>query len=149
MTKFSKLSLLMLLFILVAPNLLIAESVSAQSIPKPTVPEFTLKYVDHSYDVPPTYETDPYTGKTVLTQAGYHVQNNSVELIIKNQPYHSYTNENGSRIWLYYLVAVKGHFDNWKYDDWVSKEIYQKTYDSYPLAYKPSSESSDTILRTV
>ncbi|MCJ7763000.1 hypothetical protein MUP38_06065, partial [Candidatus Bathyarchaeota archaeon] len=48
------------------------------SITKPSVPEFTVKLADHSYDVPPstTATTDPYTGKqTVTTQPGYHVEN--------------------------------------------------------------------------
>jgi hypothetical protein len=123
-------------------------STDVSGIPKPSVPEFTLKYVDHSYDVPPTYGIDPYTGKTMLTQSGYHVQNNSVELIIKNQPYHSYRNENGSLIWLYYLVAIKGHFENWTDDNWASQTINLKTYDSYPLNYIPSSENSEYTVIT-
>jgi len=30
------------------------ESAFAQLIPTPSIPEFTLKYIDYSYDVPPT-----------------------------------------------------------------------------------------------
>jgi hypothetical protein len=65
---------LALILLLATSSMLWVESVSAQSIPKPSVPEFSLKYVDHSYDVPTTYGTDPYTGKTIITQEGYHVQ---------------------------------------------------------------------------
>jgi hypothetical protein len=36
----------------------------------PKIPEFTLQYFDHSYDVPPTYKIEPYTGKTVVDHAG-------------------------------------------------------------------------------
>lgn len=36
------------------------------SISKPSVPEFTVKYVDNSYDVPPTYGIDQYTGEKSL-----------------------------------------------------------------------------------
>ena len=47
-------------------TLLTVKPVNAQSIPKPSVPEFTLQIADHSYDVPAktTSTTDPYTGKT-------------------------------------------------------------------------------------
>lgn len=39
---------------------------------KPSVPEFTVKLVDNSYDVPPTQTTDPYTGTKTIP--GYHVK---------------------------------------------------------------------------
>jgi hypothetical protein len=32
------------------------------SIPKPSVPEFTVKLVDSSYDIPASSLIDPYTG---------------------------------------------------------------------------------------
>jgi len=85
----------------------------AQTMPKPSAPEFTLKYVDNSYDVPPTYGIDPYTGKNIMTQAGYHIQNKSIEITIKNQPFTSYRNENNSLVGLYYYILVKGHFQDW------------------------------------
>jgi hypothetical protein len=83
------------------------------SIPKPSVPEFTLEFVIDSYDVPPTYGIDQYTGDTVITEGGYHVDNNTIELTIKNQPYtYSYNN---SSAWIVYNVMVKGHFgEDWK-----------------------------------
>jgi hypothetical protein len=89
------------------------------SITKPSVPEFTVKFVDHSYDVPPTYGIDPYTGKNVMTQAGYHVQDETIEVAIKNQPFTSYKDANGNFISLYYSVRMKGHFgDSWTYPDY-------------------------------
>ena len=88
------------------------------SIPKPSVPEFTVKYVDSSYDVPPIYEIDQYTGKNVMTQAGYHVQNKTIELAIKNQLFTPYEDANGNSIRLYYNIGKKGHFgDSWGYLD--------------------------------
>jgi hypothetical protein len=90
----------------------------AQSIPKPSVPEFTLKYIDKSYDIPPTYDIDPYTGKNVMTQAGYHVQNKTIELAIKNQLFTPYKDADGNSIRLYYSIRKKGHFgDSWGYLD--------------------------------
>jgi hypothetical protein len=91
------------------------ESASAQSIPNPSVPEFTLKYVDNSHNVLPIYGVDPYTGKNVVTQDGYFIQNKSVEIRIKNQPFTSYRNENNSIVGLWYNVVSKGHFQVWGY----------------------------------
>jgi hypothetical protein len=134
-----------LLIILIAYSILTIQYANAQSIPKPSIPEFKIKYVDNSYDEPSTYGIDPYTGKNVLTKEGYHVQNKSVELIIKNQPYNSYRNENGSLVWLYYNIAIKGHFEQWTTQNWESQAINSKTYDSYPTGYLPSSESEFTV----
>lgn len=55
------------------------------SITKPSVPEFTVKLVDSSYDVPTTYSIDPYTGQNV-THAGSHVESRTLDVKIKNQP---------------------------------------------------------------
>jgi hypothetical protein len=82
----------------------------------PSVPEFTLKVVAHPYDVAPTTSIDPYTGKTIVTTNGYHVQNRSIELIIKNQPFTPYSDVNGNYIVLSYNVSSKGHYaEDWKY----------------------------------
>lgn len=106
--------------------------VDAQTIPKPSIPKFTLGIADHSYDVPSntTSYTDPYTGKTTTqTQPGYHVTNRSIQVSIKNQPFTQYTNENGNLISLYYNISVKPHYGgNWTY--------YPQTYTetSYPAS---------------
>lgn len=82
-----------------------------------------------------------------MTQEGYHVQNNSVEVIIKNQPYTSYRNENGSIVWLYYRIVFKGHFESWDIERWDSGAISMKIYDSYPTGYcVPSSQSGNTVV---
>jgi len=146
MTGMSRTITLALILILTASSIIMVQSASA-SVPKPSVPEFTVRYVDHSYEVPAIYDTDPYTGKTVLTQAGYHVQNSSVEVIIKNQPYTSYRNENGSLVWLYYRIVFKGHFESWDIENWDSGAINRKIYDYYPTGYcVPSSESENTVI---
>ncbi len=111
---------LALLFItaLLASNLLMVEASSAQSIPKPSVPEFTVYLVNHPYDVPstsPTYTTDPYTGEQKQVtpgSAGYHADNVSIELwILNKEPCYS----NGTTDFTpYFNVRTKGHFDQ----DW-------------------------------
>ena len=85
---------------------------------KPAVPEFTLKFSDDSYgySVPPTYSIDTFTGKNVTTQVGYYtyVENKSVEVTIKNQPFDNYKDSNGNTITLNYNIRWKGHFgDYW------------------------------------
>ena len=103
-------------------------STDISGIPKPSVPEFTLKYVDNSYNVPPTYGIDPYTGENVITQAGYHVENKSIEVIIKNQPFTSFRNENNSIVGLYYYILAKGHFQDW-YSGTPNPESYVYRFD--------------------
>ena len=51
-------------------------------VTKPSIPDFTTRLVDNSYDVLTTYSTDPYTGSTI-THPAHRVTNQSVELVIK------------------------------------------------------------------
>ena len=60
------------------------------SLPTPSVPEFTVKFVDFSYYVPTTTSIDPYTGQNITNQ-GYYVENRTIELSINNQPFNSYS----------------------------------------------------------
>jgi len=91
------------------------------SIPKPSVSGFTLKFVDSSYDVPTTYSIDPYTGVDV-THQGYHVENRSIQVSIKNQPFTSYESY-GQIINFYINIRTKGHYD----DEWIT--IYSPSRD--------------------
>ncbi len=103
---------LVLILILMATSLMVVELAFAQSIPKPSVPEFTVKFVDASYNVAPSSSINPYTGQNV-TNEGYHVENRTIELIIKNQPFASYIS-NGQNISFYLNVREKGHYEeNW------------------------------------
>jgi hypothetical protein len=105
---------ILLIFIIVASCLILAKSAFAQSIPKPSAPEFiSFKIVSYPYDVAPTTTIDPYTGKTVTTQPGYHVENKSIEFAVQNQPFTYSSNSTTYR--LYYNVRSKGHFGQ----DWL------------------------------
>ncbi|MCW3996087.1 MAG: hypothetical protein NWE98_08080 [Candidatus Bathyarchaeota archaeon] len=99
---------LFLVFVLAVPMALVVGSASA-SLSKP---EFTVQYVDHSYDVPPTYGKDAYTGQTIIVSGGYHVDNRTIDVTIRNQPFASY-NASGHMTQLYYNVRSKGHFEDW------------------------------------
>lgn len=117
-----KLATLLLIVALTASSLIMIESASAQSMPKPSVPQFSIQVVDRSYDVPTTYYTDPYTGKQVAN-SGYHVEDIRLEGKIKNQHFASYaiSNPNSTsrydtylNIDFYYDIRYKGHFgDKW------------------------------------
>lgn len=113
MGSISKSFSLLIVIVLVASSLMMVESASAQSIPKPSVPEFTVQLVDRSYDEPPTYQTDPYTGQTVLIRDGRHVDNKTFDFTIKNQPFTPYKNADGKDVELYYKIRHKGQFEEW------------------------------------
>ncbi len=129
MTNMRNISASVLLLMLLTSSLMTVESASAQSIPKPSVPEFTAKLADHSYTVPPippttpTYTIDPYSGKQVVKNQGspgipsYYVKNITIDLTIVNQPYPSMINGNAS--FVFFNVRFRGHFGQ----DWT--EIFQ------------------------
>jgi len=93
-------------------------SASAESsISKPSVPEFTVKFVNASYSVT---TTNPYTGleETEL------ISNNKIEITINNQPF------GYSDFQIYYNIRVKPHFEG----DWI---------EVYPLRNRTSSYNED------
>lgn len=100
------LSLLLILII----SLTIVESASAQTIPKPAVPEFSVRYVDYSYDVPPIYGIDQFTGNQAIIKNGYHIENETFEFTIKNQPFTAYVDSYGNSINLFYNLRFKGFY---------------------------------------
>jgi hypothetical protein len=108
---------------------------------KPSVPEFTVKLVAHPYDVPTTYSTDPYTEETI-THEGYHVENKSIEVWIKNQPFVPYDDAEGHEVNLYYNVRVKGHFE----EDWSTPKTYSESDSAERI---PQSNSEYTVLSLV
>ena len=116
MSSASKSLTLLLVVILVVSGLMIVQSAFAQSIPKPSVPEFKLSYTNHVYDVPAA--TSQWSGEPI-PNSGYHYNYREVYTKVRNQPNDAYVNENsvnnGVREKLYYNVRVQNHFSN----DWV------------------------------
>jgi hypothetical protein len=94
----------------------VVESAFAQSITKPSVPEFKLSYTNYVYDEPAA--TSQWSGEPI-PNSGYHYDYREVYIKVRNQPNDAYVNENsvnnGVREKLYYNVRVKNHFSN----DWV------------------------------
>jgi hypothetical protein len=92
-------------------------STYVQAVSKPSVPQFSIKLVDNSYDISPSATTtvDPYTGtKSTSTIPGYHIERIEIEITIKNQLFTPYTGNGHAYNNLYYYVQVKGHFT----EDW-------------------------------
>jgi len=102
---------LLLVVILAVSSLMMVENAGAQSIPKPSVPEFTVEAVDHSYVVPTSTSIDPYSGQQI-THPSYKVENKTIDIRIKNQPFSS-TNIDGNVTGLFYIIGWKGHYENW------------------------------------
>jgi hypothetical protein len=107
------LSIAFVLFFGLASAIMPIAYASAQ-ITKPSVPEFSVKYIDASYDTPTTYSTDPYTGATVTHQS-QHIVNRTIEVSIKNQPFTKYESD-GQIINSYLNVHTKGSYDK----DWIT-----------------------------
>ena len=105
------------------------------------VPEFTLRYVDHSYDVPPktTSTTDPYTNETTTTTIpGYHVENKTVEAVIKNNLGASY-----------YNFRYKGHYaEDWSYYPFRPSSNGYSLADSFFVPCKASDSGYTVIAMT-
>jgi hypothetical protein len=125
-----------------------AKPAGAQAIAKPYVPHFALRYVNNSYDVPPVYGTDPYTGKTVLTQEGYHIQNASVEVTIRNQAFNPIVNEGGSPTYLCYMIATKGYYENWLTYSREGQPVNITSYTYFPSGYWMSTQDSEFTVIT-
>jgi hypothetical protein len=134
--------LLALLIALSSLTMLTVKPVTAQSIPKPSVPEFVVILADHSYEVPattPTYTIDPFTGEQKQVSSGYasyHVENKSIEFTIKNQPFTPYNDSDGHYIGLYYNFRYKGHYGtSWWYDPFTPDGKSSKTYGGWDMTY--------------
>ena len=132
---------------------IVRASTELDSITKPSVPEFTVKFVDSSYTTHPTYSIDPYTGENV-THHGSYVANKTIEVTIRNQPFVPYYDASSSwNISLYYNVRVKGHYEaNWTIlylrEDmpYLSENVPSKSASEYTVlsyhSYQPNSENT-------
>jgi hypothetical protein len=120
----SKRAALLLIITLTASSLITIESAFAQQIPKPSVPEFTLKLVGPPYYVNTTYSLDPSTGQ-IVANIGYTNPYSALEINVKNQPFTPFTDGSGNTYSFYYNVRLKNHNS----DDWV--EAYH-AWNYYP-----------------
>lgn len=120
---------LLLIAVLVLSSLFMAENVNTQLTASPSLPEFSLAYHAYLYYYPPTYTTDPYTGKNLTASYEHWIRQTAIDVTISNQPFTPYEikDENGvsQTINLYYLARSKGHFE----DQWVESQGGLQTAD--------------------
>jgi hypothetical protein len=104
--------------ILAVSSLMMVESTYAQTIPIPSVPEFTVKLIDTSYNTPATSTIDPYTGETI-THPSQRIEARTLEIRIKNVQFTPFEIKNGSNTYtvnFQYNIRFKGHFEEeWRY----------------------------------
>ena len=165
MSGISKSFSLILIVLLAVSSLIIAKPANAQSsqtgqtpntsnwsdyIPTPEIPQFTVNFVYSTYN---KTMTDPKTG-VVTTQ---QVNNSTIDIIIKNQPFapynYSYVSYLSSPIatvntstLLRYDVQVRGHYPpDWGYsEDW--KDVYVPPREYAPWLLPEQSTSDYTLL---
>ena len=127
-------------------TMLIVEPAIAQtssplpSIPTPSVPQFTIKLADHSYNVPEKTRsyTDPYTGKIITeTHPAYYVKNLTIDLNIKNQPTPSIS---GYQPFISYQIEFKGSY---------GKDWWDVTNSQLILENDPIQSNSDYTLVSI
>jgi hypothetical protein len=87
-------SLILLILILGVSSPIIAQIAYAQTIPTPSVPEFTVKFLG-TFSMPLTSNSLP-----------------SVNITIKNQPFTPFTDQHGNKFNLYYIIQWKENSSN-------------------------------------
>lgn len=123
----SKALALALIAVLAASSLIAFAPIQAK-IDKPVAPEFTVKYINNSY---------------YANSSGSQVENNSIELVIKNQPFTPAYTDNGSLVGLYYNIRFRGHLES----TWHQVKEDAIGWNNYILClplYLPSSNSDYT-----
>ncbi len=142
---------ILLVALLALSSMIMAESAFAQTIPKPSIPEFSsLIYVETFYYLPPNYVIDPSTGQNISVKEGYNVYNPTIVAKIRNQPLTPYSyplNNSTSKVYLYYNFRYKGHTVNeWIYypisESGLSTHRYSAMF--YKFADFPNFTASST-----
>lgn len=107
--------LLILIIAISSLSLMVIKPSNAQSIPTASVPEFTVKYV----------------GTASVPLTGFALP--AVNITIKNQPFTPYTDRNGNKIDLYYLIQWKDNSSSgWQQDELALTES-NSSYTVLPL----------------
>jgi hypothetical protein len=111
MKRVGKTVCLLLILVTLSIGSLIIKPTSAQSVSKPSVPEFTLEYKTETSFHDAQWKIDPYTGENITITPAYSENWSEIVLTIKSQPFTSFKDSNGNWIELYYIVASKGNYE--------------------------------------
>ncbi len=136
MARMSRYLCLCLVVILAISSLSLVKPINAQTIPKPSVPEFNLSLVGPAYVVPTTYHLDQNTGQ-IVADVGYTNEYSAVVITIKNQPYDT---TYGS---LFYNIRLKNHERN---DSWLYPlDNLFRMFQTYPTQSTDSDYTNITL----
>ena len=124
MNRINKSFAIFIILITAISGILMIKPAFAQSIPVPSVPEFTIEPVGPSFDIPPTYSFNSSSGLFYVNE-GYHFEYSTVEVIIKNQAFTNQTNID----YLLYNVRLKPH----NYPDSYWQELFNPNIDGFPI----------------
>ncbi len=123
MSNLTKSFSLLIILVLAASIVIIVKPSSAQTatsmpsnIPIPVRPEFTLQLIGPPFVENTTYSLDPNTGQ-IVANIGYTNPFSIVEIIIKNQPFTPFNDNQGNPISMFYNVQVAVHNQT---DSWIS-----------------------------
>ena len=138
------LTLTLIVLLLSSLMVLTIPPANVQAASKPSIPQqFSIKLIDNSYDIQPVQTIDPYTG-VATTKPGYRVENKTIAVTIKNQPFTSYTNADGKKCELYYRVEVKGHFsEDWQHFSYFTGDRFVSHVRQSDLQYTVMSGSAN------
>ncbi len=142
MVRIGKIVALLLTLTIVMPSLILLtiKPANAQTIPKPSVPEFTLRFIDSSYDIPATTSKDPFNGQQIITPSR-HVEQWSIEIRIKNVDFIPIkiqdSNNNTIDAVFCYVIQWKPRFSD---NGWFT--LFEAFY-----SYLPQSSGAETIRR--
>lgn len=137
--------------ILTLSSLVTTETTGVTTIPKPSVPEFTLNLVDSSYDIQPTTTIDPYTGQTV-TSPSQHIDAKTIKININYVDFTSFEIQNDSKTYtvnLHYNVRWKGHFETEWHEIYIPMNGYavgEKVGDKYVVSYQGNYYSTEGLI---
>jgi hypothetical protein len=137
MQTISKTSALMLILFIALSSLtvLALQPANAQSIPTPSVPQFTVQFVNASYGIT---TTNPYTGQNQTQQ----ISNSSIQITITNQNNYALLNFAGD-YHIFYGVRMSPHFESdWRVLDGLS---YLPSSPGTPNAYYITDLSFQSI----
>jgi hypothetical protein len=97
-------------------------------------PEFLIQFIDRSYEEAPSYTTDPYTNQSKLVWAGGHVDNKTLDITIKNQPFTPYKTSDGKEVGLHFVIRHKGHYQDWT-DSYYTDVVYASDSDTTQVTF--------------
>lgn len=113
------LPLVVLLFV----SVLFVLPVNASSLP---IPEFTVRYIDDSYDVNTPASIDPFTGASIPATS-YHVDHRLIQVSFANNKLPEIPADSHSEY--YYNIRYKGQYtNNWAEPRGASDEYYRTSY---------------------